>query len=412
MQILVATTPEEKEAVYRLRYECYVEELGWKYDKADQSAKTLRDDMDDSAVIYYAEDKGKVVATYCVHFGQGLVIPDKWRTHYDLDRFAEFPQECLSFSSRLIVTAEYRSTMVVPKMLVTAYMESWRRGTRFNFCFCRPRLIDLYERLGFIRYKENIFEPTQGYMSPMVLMSEDADHLWAVRSPFLRVCKSHRPDSRAARWFDQTFPEARHSTAKQTMTAEEFLQQWAQAMDARTVALLSGFSPEQIQKLFMAGTVLQCKAGDKLLREGEAGHEMFLIIQGSVRIYTTKADHAESLITLMSAGETFGELALVSRAKRNATVQAATELQVLVISQEFLQSAMRSMPDIAIKLLYNLASLVGDKLRATSERLLDMMRENVLLATQLARVSAPAPREAPTEASRPATISLLKTTPL
>lgn len=380
MEIRIATTPGEMEQIYLLRYRCYVEELGWKYDQADAAAKELRDPMDATGLIYYAEEGGRVVATYCVHVPDGYFkLPDKWRNHYALDRFAEFPEECFSFSSRLMVAQEHRGSMAVPKMLIEAYAEGWRRGTRFNFCFCRPRLIDLYERLGFIRYKDNIFEPTQGYMSPMVLINEDAEHLQAVRSPFLRVCKSNQPDSTVARWFDRNFPDARESTAKQTVASSDFMNRWTQAMNTRSAVLLEGFTPEQSRQLLMSGTVLQCKAGDRLLREGEAGHEMFLLIEGSAHVMKNWNGDKEAIMETLNPGEIFGELALLSKTKRNATVQAATDLQVLVISQDFLQSAMRCMPDIAMKLLFNLASLLCVKLQTSSDRIMELMRENAAL---------------------------------
>jgi GNAT superfamily N-acetyltransferase len=50
-----------------------------------------------------------------------------------------------------IVLPELRGSTILPRLLMNAYEEGWRRGVRFNFCWCRPRLIALYERLGFRR---------------------------------------------------------------------------------------------------------------------------------------------------------------------------------------------------------------------------------------------------------------------
>lgn len=158
----------------------------------------------------------------------------------------------------------------------------------------------------------------------------------------------------------------------------------AMTIEARSAALLVGFTADQFQRLLSAGTVLECRAGETFLREGDEGHEMFLISEGTVRIVGKKAAGGEALIAMLGAGESFGELALVSRFKRKATVHAMTDLKVLVISQDFLLSLMESMPDIAIKLLCNLVFLLGDKLRATSERMMEALSENAMLATRLA----------------------------
>ena len=120
MEIRVATTSEEMEQVYRLRYQCYVEELGWKYDHADRKAKELRDDLDATGTIYYAANGERVVATYCVHFAGGFELPETWRQRYALERFADYPESSFSFSSRLIVLPEFRGSTVVPRMLMKA----------------------------------------------------------------------------------------------------------------------------------------------------------------------------------------------------------------------------------------------------------------------------------------------------
>lgn len=388
MEIRIATTPEELERVHQLRYRCYVEELGWKYDQADDAAKTLTDPMDVHGTIYYAEDNGRLVATYCIHFAGSFELPEIWRQHYGLDKFAGFPESCFSFSSRLMVVPELRGSSIVPRILLKAYEEGWRRGTRFNFCFCRPRLTELYERLGFVRYKDNILEPSQGYMVPLILMTEDAEHLRAVCSPFLKICQAHRPCSEAARWFDCAFPGLRTSATHPLLAPEEFWKQWAEVMSAEQVTLLRGFSEEQRKALLQGGTVLKCKAGDTLLREREAGHEMFLILDGMARFSQAEADQGrESQIGLAGKGEVFGEIALISKMKRSASVQAVTDLQVLVISQEFLQRAMRSQPDLALKLLYNLSHVLAQKLQATTRQWQDSVQETRRLAGMLAMPS-------------------------
>jgi CRP-like cAMP-binding protein len=413
MEIRIATTPEELERVHQLRYQCYIEELGWKYEHADAGARALRDPMDAHGMVYYAEDEGRMVATYCVHFAGGFGLPEKWRSYYALERFADYPESSFSFSSRLMVVPELRGSSVVPRMLMKAYEEGWRRGARFNFCFCRPRLTDLYERLGFMRYKENIMEPAQGYMVPMVLINEDAEHLQAVRSPFLKICLAHRPCSQAARWFDRAFPGVRLSTTRPMLDPKAFWNEWAEAMNAEQVTLLRGFSEEERRALLQAGTVLRCRAGDTLLREGEAGHEMFLVLEGLARFSQAAPEGGrESQIGLAGQGEVFGEIALVARTKRSASVQAVTDLQVLVISQEFLHRAMRSRPDLALKLLYNLSHVLAQKLQTTTQQWQDSVKETRRLAEMLAaparRAAAPIPSGRGSAADQDRTVIMRK----
>ena len=51
MEIRIATTLEEKQKIYSLRYECYVAELGWKYDEVGVEKRELCDPEDETATI-------------------------------------------------------------------------------------------------------------------------------------------------------------------------------------------------------------------------------------------------------------------------------------------------------------------------------------------------------------------------
>ena len=368
MEIKIVKSEEELKRVHQLRYQCYIEELRWNYPQADLRTKELGDPMDQFGMIYYAEDAGRVVATYCIHFGGGFELPGQWRKQYALDRFAEFPETNFSFSSRLMVLPELRGSTIVARILMRAYEEAWKRGIRFNFCWCRPRLVSLYEQLGFIRYKDNFLDSSQGYVVPMVLMVEDPQHLNAVRSPFQKICRAHRPSTETAEWFDRTFPGIRAAATRQLCSPDEFWQHWAAATDAENVALFQGLTAEQVRALLDAGVVLQCRAGDRLIREGEAGDEAFLVLSGTVRIYRKNDHGGEHLIGLQSEGEVFGELALVSRTLRTATVEAVTDAQLLVITKDFLLRAMKNQPDIASRLLFNLSGVLCLKLKETTQR--------------------------------------------
>ncbi|MBK8091502.1 MAG: GNAT family N-acetyltransferase [Verrucomicrobiaceae bacterium] len=370
MEIRIATSLEEKQAIYELRYACYVEELGWHYQHADTARHHLRDAADDHATLYYAECDGKVIATCRLHFGD-IMIDEVTRERFGLHRFIDHcPPSACAFIFRLVVAPEHRGSTVMIRLLTRCYEDGWRHGIRFSFCWCRPRLVEIYERLGFLRYKENISGTAQGYVTPMVMLNEDAEHLHRVRSPFLRVCRAHTPSMKAAEWFDLTFPEARTSSVRHTVEVDELMRQWSARMQEGDMMLLNGFTPQQTQSLLQAGTVLQLRAGDLIIQENEAGHEMFLVLEGVLSLTCSQIEGGQKEIARLGSGQIFGELALVSKARRNASVQAITNAKVLVISREFLQRAMKALPETAILFLYNLCQVLAGKLRDTTDWLL------------------------------------------
>jgi len=106
------------------------------------------------------------------------------------------------------------------------------------------------------------------------------------------------------------------------------------------------------------------EAGETVFREGDNGRELFLIASGSasVRLQLAGTRRTTRLITF-SAGTVFGELALLDQEVRSATVVADESLVCYALSQDNFNTLAREHPDIAIKLLANLARELAGRLR-------------------------------------------------
>jgi eukaryotic-like serine/threonine-protein kinase len=76
-------------------------------------------------------------------------------------------------------------------------------------------------------------------------------------------------------------------------------------------------------------------AGDVIIREGDVGHEAYMIVSGSCRAYRTADDRQETLAT-MGAGDVFGEMALILYEPRAATVEAVDSVTVQVLDKQTL----------------------------------------------------------------------------
>jgi len=90
-------------------------------------------------------------------------------------------------------------------------------------------------------------------------------------------------------------------------------------------------------------------AGDLLVSEGAAGAEFFVIIDGRARVER----HGREVATL-GPGTFFGDLALLDRAPRNASVIADTDLEVAKIGQRTFEGLLEH-PGFSKKLLAGLA---------------------------------------------------------
>jgi putative ABC transport system ATP-binding protein len=85
-------------------------------------------------------------------------------------------------------------------------------------------------------------------------------------------------------------------------------------------------------------------AGETVMRQGEVGEEVFLILDGAASVHVRDADEPEHEIAKLGVGDIFGEMALLTNEPRNATVRAVGELQTYCLGKEDFRVALdRSM---------------------------------------------------------------------
>jgi hypothetical protein len=205
-EIRVAATPEEREAVCRFRYRVYVEELGKKLRHANHGEALLREPLDDDSVLLYALEGDNVLGslrwTPCAPH---LLAPQLCRA-LDLTRFTCLLRpERISFTSRFMVAARCRKSLVAGKLVQAAYHLARERGIQFDFIHVSPTLVSFYEHVGHRRYAGSFIDPDAGAQVPMVLVLEDVEHLRNVCSPFLRLARARRNDPQPGQWFQETY---------------------------------------------------------------------------------------------------------------------------------------------------------------------------------------------------------------
>jgi CRP-like cAMP-binding protein len=124
------------------------------------------------------------------------------------------------------------------------------------------------------------------------------------------------------------------------------------------------------QKLVLAQCVeRQFSRGDTVVGEGDVGEEFFLIVSGRVALrVTTPAGEAVTL-SVLGAGQAFGEMALVGNRRRTATAIALEPLTALAMSTASFESLRRRHPAVDRLLLDILASRVDRLSRELSEAL-------------------------------------------
>lgn len=97
-------------------------------------------------------------------------------------------------------------------------------------------------------------------------------------------------------------------------------------------------------------------AGNIIFKEGDEGKHLCQILSGTVEIYKDYGDKNEKKLTVLGAGAYFGEMGLIEKLPRSATAVAATECELLLISEEEFAAYMQDNSEVALKIMKTLSN--------------------------------------------------------
>ncbi len=105
------------------------------------------------------------------------------------------------------------------------------------------------------------------------------------------------------------------------------------------------------------------KKNEVVFREGEFGKSFFQIVEGTAGIYLHYGEEEQRKLTDMTAGQFFGEMAVIEAWPRSATVVAEDELQVIEIEESNLNQYFKEQPDKILALMKQ----IGNRIRSLTE---------------------------------------------
>jgi CRP-like cAMP-binding protein len=118
----------------------------------------------------------------------------------------------------------------------------------------------------------------------------------------------------------------------------------------RAVPLFAGLLPSEVDRVALVMRPVEFATGEVICTEGEPGHEFFVLARGEVGI-----EHGGETVAKLHPGAHFGELALLDRGPRSATVRALADCQLYVLPDASFAAVLNEVPALAQKLLAALA---------------------------------------------------------
>jgi CRP-like cAMP-binding protein len=121
------------------------------------------------------------------------------------------------------------------------------------------------------------------------------------------------------------------------------------------VPLFAGLSKEQLLQVGSLMTRLDVGAGKVLARQGDAGREFVILLEGEVEIVRDG-----KVVATRGAGDYVGEIALLDNRPRTATVTAKTDVAAEVLNRAEFSSLLATSPDLSNEVMATMARRLAE----------------------------------------------------
>ncbi|ARU42824.1 hypothetical protein CCB81_01115 [Armatimonadetes bacterium Uphvl-Ar2] len=129
--------------------------------------------------------------------------------------------------------------------------------------------------------------------------------------------------------------------------------------------LVEGLTNDEIAAVASVADEMSFAADEDIIREGELATEIYVLLEGKVRVTTSTGE----IIARLGPGAVFGELALFQHDDRTATVTADTAAVLARASASSLNALIDSNPGAGVKVLRNLGKTLCQRLRSSNVQL-------------------------------------------
>ncbi len=365
IQIKYAESEVERNEIYRLRHEIYIEELG---DTKVPSGGYMTDAIDDRARLLMALDGDKLVGALRISWGGDGSLAPKFYKYFDLSRFSSVvPDSQIIVFDRFVVSPQYRGTQVPFQLLAATSIFSLEHDVQLAFCSCNPHLLNLYLGLGFRTYTSNYDSGGAGILVPLIFVCEDLGYLRKIGSPLIAFEQGYTFDSDVPH---QVTPLIEKGKSGLESAKEEKITEWVQAYNLLSqtgttkIAMFQDMSEADVTKILASSHIVECKTGDHLIVSGRGYHSMFIILSGSVEVRS-----GDQITGIRTEGDVVGEIGFLLKKRRIADVVAATDnVRVLSLREKTVRKLHETEPALAAQLMHNLARIVSLKMVSLYQR--------------------------------------------
>ena len=174
--------------------------------------------------------------------------------------------------------------------------------------------------------------------------------LWEDGSAFSGELNWERLFNDPDAWIRDCALYAAHKLGVQTMENLATLSLMDRILFFKRVPLFANLSPVDLKQLALIAEEELFSDGEEIAREGEVGDVMFIIVSGEVRVCASE-NGTELEIARRQAGDYVGEMAVLSREPRMASLIAVGDVRALCIDQKSFEGLLRERPDVSLSVI-------------------------------------------------------------
>jgi hypothetical protein len=131
----------------------------------------------------------------------------------------------------------------------------------------------------------------------------------------------------------------------------------------RRTFLFSSLTDEQLEPVARSMSGRWIPAGAYICRQGEGGHELYIVARGQVEI-VRESNGREEVVHVAAAGACIGEMAVLGDIPRTASMRARGDVSLLVLDRTGLERLLHRHPDVSIRLLHILVHRLVDTMES------------------------------------------------
>ncbi len=354
LETRLTRNPQELDAIYRLRFDVYYQELGSRLPAAVIEAGQLQDELDSVAYHYASFVDGQVVGCVRVFDLKDLPEPSLLMGKYSLQPVVEtFGETPITFTGRLVLTPKLRKSSLVHRLMQLATDEARCRGIRLAFLDCSPHHLPFYEAFGFRRYAPAFSDPVFGFKQPLLFILRDKIGLQAIGSPLARGSEPYEDDPEIRAWYDKHYGSHGDIQTANLLPLGTFTAKLEQSLAVNlteNIPLFRGLTRPELDLVLKKSTVITAQPGDIVNRPDLQEDFMCVVLRG-----TLDTKYAGCRIDRLQPGDIFGEGDFLIGSRRKLEVVALERSELLILPHEHVTYLLEKDLVIARTLFKNLA---------------------------------------------------------